>query len=235
MPLYHDFADAYDAIFPEKETTTLFLKSYLNPPKVLDLACGTGTYAIKLAESGYHVEGSDLSQAMIAKAKTKSVQSNNPKFYIADMLNLTAHEAYDSIYLIGNAIVHLKDASSIKLMLKKIYDALQPDGVLIMQIINYARILNQSIDSLPTIKNADVVFERKYVSKPPHIYFNTVLTIHGETTHNTVTLYPIRPKKVMALLHAVGFEDIATYGGFDGTSFDEQSSIPFIVVAKKRV
>lgn len=235
MPLYHDFADVYDTIFTEKETTTSFLKTHLNHPKVLDLACGTGTYAIKLAESGYQVKGTDLDQAMIAKAKSKKVQPNNPVFHVEDMLNLTAQEAYDSIYSIGNSIVHLENDTTIELLFKKIYTALKPQGVFIMQIINYARILDQHINHLPTINNEGITFERKYVYRTPYIDFNTTLKIHGETTHNTVTLYPIRPKKVISLLEDVGFKDIATYGGFDASSFDDQTSVPFIVVAKKRV
>ncbi|MFW5838607.1 MAG: class I SAM-dependent methyltransferase [Bacillota bacterium] len=235
MPLYHDFSDVYDIIFPEKEATTHFLKTHLKQSKVLDIACGTGTYAIKLAEHGYEVLGTDLNQSMIAKAKTKRTESFNPKFIVEDMLNLNAHETYDSIYSIGNSIVHLKNEATIALLFKKIYRALKPQGVFIMQIINYARILDQTINQLATIENASVIFERKYVNKAPHIAFNTALTMDDETTYNTVLLYPIRPKIVISLLKDIGFKEVTTYGGFNEVSFDEQSSIPFIVVAEKRV
>jgi SAM-dependent methyltransferase len=235
MPLYHDFADVYDTIFTEKEDTTSFLKTHLKHPKVLDLACGTGTYALKMAESGDQVVGTDLDETMIAKAKAKSRQKNNLSFRVENMLDLTDENTYDSIYSIGNSIVHLDNDKTIELLFKKIYKALKTEGVFIMQVINYTRILDQNIDHLPTIENAGIVFKRTYSYHPPYINFDTTLIIDDDIIRNTVSLYPIRPKTIIHLLNHVGFKDITTYGSFNESSFDEESSIPFIAVAKKQV
>ncbi len=235
MPLYEDFADVYDAIFTKKDTTATFLNNNLKKRNVLDLACGTGTYAICLAENGYHVVGTDLDASMIAKAKTKRHQPNNPEFYVENMLDLSALNFYDGIYSIGNSIVHLENERTIQLLFEKVLKALKNNGVFILQIINYARILDQNIDHLPTIKNGDLVFERNYVYQPPYIHFNTILTKENNPTYNTVRLYPIRPSTVLSILQTVGFKEIKTYGSFNETTFDEESSLPFIVVAEKHM
>lgn len=235
MPLYQDFADVYDDIFTENPATTSFLNNYLKPTKVLDLACGTGTYAIKLAEKGYKVIGTDLNETMIAKANEKKKESNNPVFKVENMLDLSAHHSYDSIYSIGNSIVHLEDEKTINSLFKKVFNALKSDGIFIIQIINYARILDQNIDQLPTLKNKGMTFERHYKHEAPYIAFNTALTVDDKTTHNTVNLYPIRPQRVLSLLEAIGFNILHTYGGFNKAAFDERTSIPFIVVAQKHV
>ena len=41
------------------------------PADVLDLGCGTGTLTVLLAQAGHHVDGIDLSPAMVAAARTK--------------------------------------------------------------------------------------------------------------------------------------------------------------------
>jgi 2-polyprenyl-3-methyl-5-hydroxy-6-metoxy-1,4-benzoquinol methylase len=235
MPLYQEFADVYDTIFTEKESTTSFLTHHLKKSKILDLACGTGTYAIELAKNGFDVVGTDLDHAMIAKAKSKKNQDNNPVFRVENMLALTVQKTYDGIYSIGNSIVHLEDEGTIKILFKKVYNALKNPGVFIIQIINYARILDQHITSLPTIENEGITFERYYQHTHPTINFDTVLTIHDTTIRNSVTLYPIRPETVVSLLNDVGFNETETYGDFNGAPFNASSSVPFIVVAKKRV
>ena len=48
-------------------------KKYLKPnDKILDLACGSGTLAISLANSGYDVSGLDLSAEIINVSKEKA-------------------------------------------------------------------------------------------------------------------------------------------------------------------
>ena len=42
------------------------------PARVADLGCGTGTLSVLLAESGYQVDGLDLSPAMVALAEGKA-------------------------------------------------------------------------------------------------------------------------------------------------------------------
>lgn len=42
------------------------------PARVADLGCGTGTLSVLLAESGYRVDGLDLSPAMVALAEEKA-------------------------------------------------------------------------------------------------------------------------------------------------------------------
>lgn len=53
--------------------TTLLANSLPSPPvSVLDIGCGTGSLSIILAGLNYEVTGIDLSEAMIAKAETKT-------------------------------------------------------------------------------------------------------------------------------------------------------------------
>lgn len=86
------------------------------PPdaRLADLACGTGTLAIELARRGYHVNGIDLSPAMLDQARAKSRdlpvevrtrlswQEADMRFFILErpVHGLLCH--YDSLNLLSN-------------------------------------------------------------------------------------------------------------------------------------
>jgi ubiquinone/menaquinone biosynthesis C-methylase UbiE len=83
MDIYRDYAPFYDG--SGQIRFALLMAQYLEellrrhpagqgaePRSALDLACGTGTLAVALAEAGWRVVGLDQSQAMLALAQEKA-------------------------------------------------------------------------------------------------------------------------------------------------------------------
>ena len=75
MRAYEALAASYDALtydIPYEKILqfweTLLKRYRLRPETVLDLACGTGSLSVLLAEHGYRVIGVDLSEEMLAVA-----------------------------------------------------------------------------------------------------------------------------------------------------------------------
>src|SRR5690606_37455499 len=60
------------------------------PPLILDLACGTGTFAVELARRGFRVIGLDASEEMLAVADAKARQAGVDVFFTCQ--DLTAFE-----------------------------------------------------------------------------------------------------------------------------------------------
>ncbi len=69
------------------------------PQRVLDVGCGTGFLALRLAELGHIVTGVDLSGQMIAQARGKAEQAGlEIEFRVGDAADLDgAGEAYDLV------------------------------------------------------------------------------------------------------------------------------------------
>ena len=75
MSSYEALAGCYDAFTQDVEyvrwadyLTELFSKFNVQVEQILDLACGTGSLSVILAERGYEVIGVDASEDMLAVA-----------------------------------------------------------------------------------------------------------------------------------------------------------------------
>lgn len=241
MEFYNELSKYYNDIFPTNTTTLTFLLNHLkNIDSILDVACGSGEYTIKLTQNNYNVIGIDLEKEMIKKAKDKAKRMHlNINFQVVNMLSLKENfkeNYFSGIFCIGNSLVHLKNIDEIYASLKDMYDLLKHNGNLIIQIINYDRILNHDIKELPTIKNnaAGIEFIRQYEKENNKILFNTILkNSDNQEFKNTVSLLPLTSSDLVSIINKCRFRDVHLYGGFNGCAFDNDTSISIILVCKK--
>ncbi len=240
MSFYEELSSVYDIVFPEDKETTEFLSSGLKKgDKVLDLACGTGIYTIALGKKGFDSVGIDLDETMIQIAKDKA-KAESVTFYSGDMLqfnNFVAEKNFDLIYCIGNSMVHLNDREAVENLIKTVYEKLEVNGAFVVQIINYNRIVNKDIKSLPAIydKEKGVQFIRNYRfdHTKEKIHFETKLIINKDGLdkiyENSVPLLPIKSDELLTMLRKVGFSTIYLHGEFAEVEFNEDS---YVVVLK---
>lgn len=108
--------------------------------RVLDLACGTGRYAIPLAEMGFDVTGVDLSASMLAHAKAKAdAASVGLRLIEADMRSLDlGAERFSLIFIGGNSLLHLHREADFQSFFAGVRRHLAPGGVLAFDIFSPA-------------------------------------------------------------------------------------------------
>ncbi|WP_139904756.1 class I SAM-dependent methyltransferase [Clostridium thermarum] len=243
MAFYEEISTYYDKIFPVSKNTVDFLKNHIgNPPKsVLDVACGTGGYAIELDKLGYSLTAVDLDREMIRKLSEKTKATNSKVVFLqADMLNLYEEFSgakFGAIYCIGNSLVHLQSLAQIQSFFAGIRQLLDNEGEFIFQIINYDRILTKGITSLPCIVNESVPlsFERyyDYIEETQKIIFKTILSLDNKKLENQVELTPLTYDDAILMLTNAGFSEIDAYGDFKGSKFDKESSYSLVIAASK--
>ncbi len=94
----------------------------------LEIGCGTGTFARRLAERAEQVMAVDLSPEMIRIARERSAQFPNIDFHLADVSEYSLPaKSFDCIATIAT-LHHLR----LEEMLLKIKAALKPGGVLLI-------------------------------------------------------------------------------------------------------
>jgi SAM-dependent methyltransferase len=244
MDFYESISAYYDRIFPTDPQVLSFLDSRISPAsRILDIACGTGGYSIALAERGHRVTGIDLDAAMIQSARGKAQDLDEaPDFRVMDMLSMTASIDYgfDLIFCIGNSLVHLETDEQIGLLLADCRTLLRSGGVLVVQIINYDRILAQGLTSLPTLRDDSITLEflRHYDLDPTGgvVIFRTELRVgrgaDRQVIHNQIPLRIVTSARLAQLVQTTGFQAIELLGGFDGRPLSLES-LPLILSAHK--
>ena len=98
---YKDFSYYYDDLMEviEYDLWYEFILPYLKPnDHILDLACGTGTLAVILANAGYETYGLDLSEKSVFLAKEKAMINRvYVDLKVADMTDFSYDREFDMI------------------------------------------------------------------------------------------------------------------------------------------
>lgn len=229
----------YDHIFPLQPVTLQFLQeSFAAGGRVLDVGCGTGAYAMALARAGLRVDGLDLDAQMLEVARQQAQAAGVAvAFTLGSMTELPRYYAsgtFAGAYCIGNSLAHVAGHAELEAVCADLRALLQPGGTLVLQVINYERIIRQQLPGLPTLENpaCNLQFERHYQIDFPIIRFTTVLRVDGETEVSEIALYALMPDELTQALQKAGFRDMITYGNFAGAPFGRDTSQPLILRAR---
>jgi len=242
MEFYESIAKYYHHIFPYNKMHIDFIKKCdkqnLNSSSILDIGCAIGDLSLKLANDFKKVIGIDLDKGMINTATEKGKTKNNLEFRYENMLNIRetfGDSSFDIIACFGNTLVHLESEEMVGDLFHKAKSVLKPNGKLLFQIINYDRIIDQDIRSLPTIENDTIKFERnyKYHKEQNKVDFETILSIKEskDQIKNCIPLLALRKSNIETLLSKTGFKEIQFFGNFKREPLTE-NSMPLIVEAK---
>ncbi|QEN03418.1 class I SAM-dependent methyltransferase [Thiospirochaeta perfilievii] len=229
---YKSISKVYDDIFPQNKSQLDFinnLKPIAKAEVILDIGCATGNLTDLISKCTNNVIGMDLDSDLLKVAKSKY---NNLSFIEGNMMDIDkifTHEYFDRIISFGNTLVHLPNRNNVKSFFHRVYNTLKKDGLFIVQIINYNRIIKNGINELPIIDNDSITFIRDYIIHNGWIDFNTKLKIkgNGEILENSIPLLPLTEEEIRNLIEITGFRNLKFYGNLKGASLTD-NSIPLL-------
>lgn len=151
---YDHMAPQYDKLFADWNATTkeqalllrgLFAQNgYDRSARILDCACGIGTQTIGLAELGYPVTGSDLSEGALAEAQKRANERDlQINFVQADFCDLSKAftEQFDIVIAMDNALPHMLTETDLEAAIKSIAGQVTQGGLFIASIRDYDALL----------------------------------------------------------------------------------------------
>ncbi len=106
--------------------------------RILDIGCGTGRHSIELARRGYIVTGVDLSEAQLAKARSKAESAGvNVQFIKADARCLSFTNEFDLVEMICEGAFPLMETDEMNFaILRNAASALKSKGTFIFTTLN---------------------------------------------------------------------------------------------------
>lgn len=115
-----------EALLPPSPFLVAWLGRFQSGGRGLDVACGTGRNALRLAEAGYEVDAVDISEVAIARAKEEARSRGlQLTWRVADLDDLALeHEAYQLI-----TVIRYRNRD----LWPRLIDALAQDGWLLVE------------------------------------------------------------------------------------------------------
>ncbi len=140
MTIYNRFASIYQrgpyVRFSQNLAESVLLE-YLeslgfHPTRLLDVACGEGSFAVAMAKQGFQVTGIDQSQRMIDLACVRAREAEAAvDFFVADMRDLPYKNDFDLITCFFDSMNYLLTIRDLQEAIQCAFDALKPGGLYI--------------------------------------------------------------------------------------------------------
>ncbi len=246
-----DIAGFYDRLSADYDTMTGFEQRFVRERpfikllvdrhrigSAVDAGTGTGFHAILLARLGVNVTALDLSSSMIAALRA---HADEEKLKITtavgsfDDLPVLVRHPQDAVFSMGNTLAHIADAAALASTLTAFRQVLRPGGIMVLQLLNYKRILSARERVLADKTENGIRFVRWYAYEGSRIRFNiTVERVDGSAPAETrsVALTPFTDDELCAATRQAGFGDIHTHGSIAFEPYEEERSRDAVILAR---
>lgn len=142
MDAYHALAQSYDRLTNDVDyaaTVDFYLeiqrREGLSPKTAVDLACGTGSVSVLLAQKGLRVTAVDMSADMLAEAAQKAAGMENPPFFVNQRLEqLQLPRGVDLAVCALDSLDYITDPEDCAEAIRRVYRVLNPGGIFIFDV-----------------------------------------------------------------------------------------------------
>ena len=205
---------------------------------VADVGCGTGVDSISLSQLGLNVNSFDPSLEMINAARTNS-EKHNCKImiynYAANNIPKSFYNKFDLVVSLGNTLANIP-FGMIEKSIVKLFRLLKKDGRVLIQILNYEKILKDKERIVNITQKDHDYFLRFYDFGMKELTFN-ILRFNSDHTSEkeliSTKIFPYTAKELKKIFKEAGFKKIELFGGLDKKPFDAKTSNVLILFEHK--
>ena len=219
----HRLAAVYDPLNPPGADTD-FHRAIIGPApvSVLDMGCGTGSFAVELARLGHRVTGADPAAGMLGIARNRE-GGDKVSWVASDAAGLDLARRFDRIVMTGHVFQVFLDDDSVSAALKNLRRHLAEGGRLSFETrkLSARDWLTWTPDETATTVSVADIGE-------VGVHYR-VTTVAGDiVTYETHFRFPDasvavaesrlrfwEPEPLFALLHGAGFAGIEAFGDWD--------------------
>ncbi len=233
-PPYSVLAAGYDAVMAHVEYDFWagyihgFIEQYLpEAHSVLELGCGTGTFALELAKlAAYDYLGTDRSPEMVQVARWKAEREQMPlRFEVADFTTFTVAEPVDVVLLLYDGFNYLLDPESVRKLFRCVHQALRPGGLFLFDQSTPANSKNNEayFEDEGEVDGFRYVRHSRY--DPDARLHTTTFDIEalGRTVREQHVQRAYTLGEVRALVRRAGFEEVAVTQNFSTLPADRRA------------
>lgn len=203
------------------------------PMQILDLACGFGRHANRLAALGHQVTGIDITPGFLDIARREAARRGVQVAYSqGDMRTLDYTAAFDRVLIIFTAFGYFSDEENLD-VLKRAGRALRPGGLLMFDIQNRDTYLKNALPFYVTEKEGNLMIDRCSLDAATGRMYNRRIVIRNGVRKDKpffVRLY--NPSEITELVERAGLQVDHIHGGWDGQALSADAK-RLIMIARK--
>src|SRR3712207_3276404 len=136
-PIYEVYAGVYDrtgqthfSVLMELYLREILRMHRIDGNRLLELACGTGTLAMMMAEASWDVIGLDRSEAMLEEARAKTDAADvEVRFCMGDMTGFALDTPVDLVTCCYDSLNYLLEDDHLRMCFRSVHAALVPGGI----------------------------------------------------------------------------------------------------------
>jgi SAM-dependent methyltransferase len=202
--------------------------------KILDLACGHGRHANRLARLGYFVTGVDRSREFLDHAEEDARQRKASVTYLLnDVRKYMVVKEYDRIIHLFSSFGYFTDAEN-EQVIKNIAASLKPNGLLCLDIPNRVVFLQRLPQCAVREKNGDLLIDRnRFDPLTGRLHNARIFIRNGQRRDTPFFLRLYNSTEISALLAKAGLRMEKIYGTWSGDPFTNTSQRMILIAGKK--
>ena len=226
MSAYEALAFSYDSLtqdIPYEQMLTymeaLLQRHEVRPASVLDLACGTGSMSVLLAQKGYQVLAADMSEDMLSMAwdKASELEENRPFFICQPMQRLRLPKPVDWVVCCLDSLNYVTDPEHCREAIRRVYNNLSDGGAFVFDINSAEKL--RGLDGqifLDETEDTYCVWRAEFDEEENICYYGMDLFQKNgavwERSFEEHREYAYTVEQLTAYLKEAGFAVIETYG-----------------------
>lgn len=128
--------------------------------RVLDVACGEGSFATSIAEDGFEVTGIDVSESMIELAREKAAESDaDPDFHVVDAREFDLPGSFDVVTCWFDSINHFLELDDVEAVFERVYASLEDGGLFVFDVNTVQRLAEREARDGSVVRDTESRFE----------------------------------------------------------------------------
>lgn len=187
------------------------------PKRLLDVACGTGTMALMLAEEGFELAGFDLSEKMVEVARRKAYKKHKAiTYWAADARDFDLSDTFDSAYSFFDSLNNILDPLDLERAFERVFAHIRPGGCWIFDLNTAYAFEKEMFDQRNLNPQAKLRYDWKgaWDAEAKEITVNMRFWKGEEEFRETHRQRAYEPDEVIEMLQRVGFVDIRAFHSY---------------------
>ncbi len=228
MSVFGNYSRYYDLLYKGKDYVgearyihELLQQCAPQTKSLLDLGCGTGAHDLLLARYGYRIDGVDMSDEMLAKAREKTSPTSDGEtplhFHKGDIRTVRLGKTFDAVVSLFHVVSYQTLNADVMQTLTTVKTHLKRDGVFIFDcwygptVLTdrpVVRVKNLEDDDVRVVRIAEPVLhpEHNLVDVRYTVFITDKKTGHVQELHETHTMRYFFSPEIEFMVNNAGFK-----------------------------